>query len=95
MNSDIKKRINGLGIIFLFVYILLFQLIETGDNTLANNPRQVNDKNSVEGLIPLWINTKIGTQDVAINIATLIMGLALLITIFGVIHLTQRSEENE
>jgi hypothetical protein len=95
MKTDLKKRVSGLGIIFLLFYIVLLQLITTSNYTLANNPRRVDKENSVEALIPLWIKVEIGFREVAIHIATLIVGLALLITIFGVIHLTQWSDEDE
>ena len=55
----------------------------------------VDDENSVDALIPLWMKVTVGFQEVAIHVATLIVGLALLITIFGVIHLTKEENNDE
>lgn len=95
METELKKRVGGLVIVFLLVYVILLQLVATSDYELANNPRVVEEENSVDALLPLWINVEIGFQEVSIHIATLIVGLALLVTIFGVIHLTQRRNEDE
>ena len=90
-----NKQESGLGIIFLMFFILFMQLMAMSDITLANNPREVSEENSIDSLLPLWTDIEIGTQKVSIHIATLIVGLALMITIFGVIHLTNGRNENE
>lgn len=95
MRSEEKKQIVGLGIILLMFYIVLFQLVTTSDIALANNPRVVDEENSVDALLPLWIKVNIGFQEVSVHVATLIVGVALLVTIFGVIHLTKEENNDE
>ncbi|MCE7735494.1 MAG: hypothetical protein GPJ54_11490 [Candidatus Heimdallarchaeota archaeon] len=95
MKTEMKKQVAGLGVIFLMFYIVLLQLITTSDNTLANNPRVVNEEISIDALLPLWLQVTVGFQEVSIHLATLIVGLALLITIFGVIHLTKEENNDE
>lgn len=95
MKTELKKRVTGLGIIFLLFFIVLLQLITTSGYTLANNPRQVDDENTVDALLPLWMKIEVGFQEVSIHIATLIVGLALVVTIFGVIHLAEGRKDNE
>ena len=94
MRNNYKQQ-SGLGLIFIIFFIIFIQLMAMSDITLADNPREINEENSIDSLLPLWTDIEIGTQKISIHLTTLIVGLALMITIFGVIHLTNGGKPDE
>ncbi|OLS24352.1 MAG: hypothetical protein HeimC2_22980 [Candidatus Heimdallarchaeota archaeon LC_2] len=94
MRNNYKQQ-SGLGLIFIIFFIIFIQLMAMSDITLADNPREINEENSIDSLLPLWTDIEIGTQKISIHLTTLIVGLALMVTIFGVIHLTNGGKADE